>query len=128
MVTGELWLYSNHFKELGFAYHTEEGVLGQVAGAIYVSSTASTGPHSAPTEQDYQDFEFSLRKKWLADYGMGCWLIIYTFGVRPDFLRLTEIIQSLNNEYGTKFAEVWFSKPYGIDDLDDVRNLYRQRV
>lgn len=113
----------------GFVYHTEEGILGRCAPEIYFSPTGlPIGVHTALTNKDYEDWASKLKKKWRADYSDAryskCVLLLYTFGVRPDFECLKKIIESLNSKYGVKFFEVWFLKPYP-NDLDDVRNLFK---
>ena len=113
----------------GFVYHTEEGILGQYAPEIYFSPTGlPIGVHTALTNKDYEHLASKLEGKWKADYSDAryskCVLLLYAFGVRPDFEHLKKIIESLNSKYGVEFFEVWFLKPYP-NDIDDVRNLFK---
>jgi len=113
----------------GFVYHTEEGILGRCAPEIYFSPTGlPIGVHTALTNKDYEDLASKLENKWKADYSDAryskCVLLLYAFGVRPDFERIKKIIKSLNSKYRVEFFEVWFLKPYP-NYIDDVRNLFK---
>lgn len=124
-ICGDLRPFHTTIKELGFAYHTDCGVLRKVSYAIYFSIHAATGPQFTPIEQDYHETETKFTEKWLSEYGMMCWLLLYTFGVDYEFERLSQIIYLMNKQCGTKFAEVWFSRPYGLDDIEDeLKSLY----
>ena len=110
----------------GYVFHTEEGMLGRISPAVYISPLGiNIGVESAYSNDEYSRLISKLREKWITDYSesrcAGCILVLHSF-VRPDFERVKRIIKDLNGEYSEKFLEIWYLRPHP-NNIDDVRCL-----
>ena len=119
-------IYRNHFG--GYSYETKEGILGKYTPYINFFPTGmSYRVVASPSKNDYEYWASILKCKWIADYSTEyskLVLLLYTFEADPDFVHLKIIIESLNSEYGKRFHEIWYLKPYP-EGLDDVKNIFK---
>ncbi len=89
------------------------------------------GINYAPTEKDWCKWKKELNTKFLHDYSprenpdyeksnlQGPVLLLHGSHARPDFDRLTAIVDTLRTEWGSRFSEIWYLKlyPEGRDQL-----------
>lgn len=110
------------------------GFIQKDVGALYVYSSFNGFIQGVPgysyREEDYVEIERAIREKYKKDYltkdAKKSILLLYTFGVRPDFDRLKTIIERLNTVFSNRFSEVWFLKPYP-EGVNHILNIYEEK-
>ena len=122
-VCGELLPYSSATTGRYFIYTIESGKASEV-NWFYFSFEEPIFLQFSPSDVDYGCWKDNLIKKWQTQYGIACWLTMYSFGARPDMRKIQQIVENLNRVYGEIYEEVWFSTPYGVRGLDDVKRIY----